>query len=247
MTEQTYFRKRDLPAFNRAVRAILQERLTETQYRRVALRYGFDGEPLSERQAGAVEGCGRPRVQRSREAALRKLRSNAELWFLWLMADGGLDDGDRGADLYVERMTDLVRSMGRKTQLLRAKDGYDGNGRRNRTVPIFGPEQVGTAVDYPDDWGDGSGWHTLDLNPGADGWESDAYNPAPDEIEAYGDGWIACHEYVSREDNPYAVQNRRGRRADPTRREWADRMENAWRRGWLDARRKIRDEAKATA
>lgn len=245
MTEQTYFNKRDLPAFSRAVRAILQERLTDTQYRRVALLYGFDGDPLSERQAAAVEGCGRPRVQRSREAALRKLRSNAELWFLWLMADGGLDDGDRGADPYqVEGLSGRTTAepigytRNRKLDPALSPNGGWPQPRTNEKWPLYdGTPGVAIHEDM----------HTLDLNPGADGWESDAYNPAPDEIEAYGDGWIACHEYVSREDNPYAPQNRRGRRADPTRREWANRMENAWRRGWLDARRKIRDEAKSTA
>lgn len=223
----TYFNKRDLPAFNRAVRAILQERLTDTQYRRVALLYGFDGDPLSERQAAAVEGCGRPRVQRSREAALRKLRQNGELWFLWLMADGGLDDGDKGADPYLMHGAPYLTPA-----------AYRQNGA-GTLQPIY-DGTPGVADPHED-------LHTLELHPGNDGWESDAYNPAPDEMEVYGDGWIACHEFVSREDNPYAPQNRRGKRADPTRREWADRMQNAWRRGWLDARRKIRDEAKATA
>src|SRR5690606_23571418 len=174
MTEQTYFHKRDLPAVNRAVRAILQDRLTDTQYRRVALLYGFDGDPLSERQAAAVEGCGRPRVQRSREAALRKLRNNAELWFLWLMADGGLDDGDRGADPYQREETEGLAGR-RFVQPIayarsRAVDpAFSGNKGWPR-VRLHGtkhwPQYDGTpgVADPHEDM------HTVELHPGDDGW-----------------------------------------------------------------------------
>src|SRR5690606_33972114 len=152
----------------------------------------------------------------------------------------------RGADPCVGGR--VVLSRGKKSQL-QSIEGYDGKGRRTPRVPLYYPDDVGPAADYllEETDNDGRGFQLYEPQPGNDSYEADAYNPAPDEIEAYGDGWIACHEFVSREDNPYAPQNRRGKRADPTRREWADRMENAWRRGWLDARRKIRDEAKATA
>lgn len=53
------------PYHIQAVRAHLMRRLTEKQYRRVALLYGFDGPPMSQREVAEAEGVGRIRVRKS--------------------------------------------------------------------------------------------------------------------------------------------------------------------------------------
>lgn len=72
----------------KAIRAVLEERLTPTQYRRLALLYGFDTLPLNLSQVARREGVSAPAVRKSREAAMEQLREGPpdwRLWALWLM------------------------------------------------------------------------------------------------------------------------------------------------------------------
>lgn len=66
-------------------RARLAEKLTPTQYRRMALFFGLGGKPpLSERQAARAEGVTRRSIRDSRQAAWTRLERDAVLLLLWL-------------------------------------------------------------------------------------------------------------------------------------------------------------------
>lgn len=67
-----------------AVRTFARQRLTETQYRRLALLWGFHDQPLSVRQVAKREGVYPNAVQQSHAAALEKLSKDARLLLLWL-------------------------------------------------------------------------------------------------------------------------------------------------------------------
>lgn len=66
-----------------AVRTFARRCLTETQYRRIALLYGFHGPPRTVRQVAAMEGVYPNAVQDSHTQALRKLERDAYLLLLW--------------------------------------------------------------------------------------------------------------------------------------------------------------------
>lgn len=69
----------------RAVRDTMDLVLTSTQNRRVALLYGFNGKPLSERQAAKREGVSQRAIQKSRDQAFERLRRNATMALHWAM------------------------------------------------------------------------------------------------------------------------------------------------------------------
>jgi hypothetical protein len=184
-----------------ALRTTLEARLTETQARRLSLLFGLEGEPLSLRAAAAVEGMAGKhsyrRVQKTKEAALAKLRQNGELWVLWLLS------GDvRGHNPDTTQEQDFHQPV-------------HSNGASLR----FGPDDVGVAVEAVQEALEAGGWHTMELRPGQDRWESDAYN-RPDLMERYGDGWIAFHEGVKAQENPLGGAHG-----------------EAWQNGWLAARK----------
>ena len=67
-----------------AIRTFARQRLTEVQYRRVALLYGFHGPPMSGRQVARAEHVHLNAVQQSHNAALVKLTKDIRLLLLWL-------------------------------------------------------------------------------------------------------------------------------------------------------------------
>ena len=87
---------RGLADVPRGVRAILMANLTDVQYRRLALLYGFDGPAMSQRAAAEVEGVAQPTVKESHDAALEKLRDNGYLWLLWLLTSSNPISSDLG-------------------------------------------------------------------------------------------------------------------------------------------------------
>jgi hypothetical protein len=219
----------------RAIWDLVRAQVTDIQFRRMAKLYGMDGPAMGVREVARSEpkenqkkntddgnGVDEKAIRKSRDAVLRKLSNNGYLWVFWLFGGSSVvrdpDTGER--DEF--NLSRPIRSQGRKSQL--DGDGENGdeetNGpRRSSAVPMFGPDDVGVAVDYPDDWSDGSGWHTTELRPGDDRWESDAYNQ-PSTLEREADGWLAYGEGKSLRDNPhddgpYAA---------------------AWARGWGEAR-----------
>jgi len=62
----------------------MRQRLTETQYRRVALLWGFHGPPLTVRQVAQQEKVYPNAIQQSHAAAMAKLSNDARLLLLWL-------------------------------------------------------------------------------------------------------------------------------------------------------------------
>lgn len=86
----------------RAIRAHLIRRLTEKQYRRVALLYGFDGEPMSERDVAATEGVARRTIRTVVGRVYDKLRQNGRLWLLWVVGKHFVSP-----DLYINEAADL--------------------------------------------------------------------------------------------------------------------------------------------
>ncbi len=71
-----------------ALLAVLQERLTETEMRRLTLRYGLDGGfVVPERRVAEWEGVALPVVQRTITRAVQKLRIESRLWALWLLVE----------------------------------------------------------------------------------------------------------------------------------------------------------------
>lgn len=67
-----------------AVRTFARQRLTPTQYRRVAKVYGFHDEPMTLRQIAAEEGVHWTSVHESHQTALATLQTDARLLLLWL-------------------------------------------------------------------------------------------------------------------------------------------------------------------
>lgn len=68
------------------VRERLREKLTEVQWRRVALLWGL-GAPyvaMSERQVAKLEGVSRAAVRQSQATAMERIRRDAVLLLLWL-------------------------------------------------------------------------------------------------------------------------------------------------------------------
>ena len=71
-----------------ALLAVLEERLTETEMRRLTLRYGLDGGfSIPERRVAEWEGVTLKSVQEVIERALRKLYADSLLWALWLLVE----------------------------------------------------------------------------------------------------------------------------------------------------------------
>lgn len=69
--------------------------------------------------------------------------------------------------------------------------------RRKYQGSVFGQFVSGFYVQ------DNLGVTHLRPNPGGDSWASDSCQPPPDQTEAYTDGWLAYHEDVEEENNPY--------------------------------------------
>lgn len=69
----------------RAIREHLLQRLTEKQYRRVALLYGFDREPMSFRKVAKAEGVIHTTIQTIHDRVLAKFKQNGYLWLLWVV------------------------------------------------------------------------------------------------------------------------------------------------------------------
>lgn len=77
--------------------AVMAERLTETERRRVSLLYGLDtnedrfapfsGRALSERQVAGLEGVHQKGVQEVRDTALDKLEGDWRLWVLAVLVE----------------------------------------------------------------------------------------------------------------------------------------------------------------
>jgi hypothetical protein len=121
----------------RAIRGILREKLTETQYRRVALLYGFDGPEMGVREVARAEGRDKVAIQKSRDAMLRKLANDWRLWGLWLLQDVRVPDSDRVEDGVWDAEDDIggtveLRPSGTRWE----SDGYRSNpGQTSRHVP----------------------------------------------------------------------------------------------------------------
>lgn len=69
----------------RTVRYLLMDRLTDTQYRRVALLFGFDGPEMTQRDVAEIEDISHISVYEAKELAFDKLKNDMYLWFLWLV------------------------------------------------------------------------------------------------------------------------------------------------------------------
>lgn len=103
----------------RAVRLHLLSRLTEKQYRRVALLYGFDGPEMSVREVAEAEDVSKPAVHYVRHKVLDKMSSDGYLWVLWLMHrslgvnDDGLSEApEENGDISQEEINEILALRG---------------------------------------------------------------------------------------------------------------------------------------
>ena len=79
--------ERALSPTDKAIRQVMRERLTRTQYRRVALLFGFDGPPMTQDRVAAHEGVSRASIRRAKFRATARLGGDWRAWVLWLTTD----------------------------------------------------------------------------------------------------------------------------------------------------------------
>jgi hypothetical protein len=208
-----------LPARVRVVREILLERLTETQYRRLALLFGFDGPAMGVRETARAEGVRDYAIRQSRDSAFLRLKNDWRLWLFWLLQHMHTPNSQysRESDAAtlqevvdgVVELTDVIDSDDVEAYLLMEHEpGTDGGS--------YGSDpQAGQTVGY-------------DLAV-ATSMKREKHVPGkPEERDQYAAGWVAFHECRSTRMPRRLLDRVRGMDAP---------LRHAWRSGWYDARK----------
>lgn len=182
-----------LGARQRTVRAIMLERLTEIQYRRMVLLYGFDGPALTEREVAEVEKCARRSVRQSQDAAERILGRDWRMWLLWLTWYALQNIHTPNSDVW-------------NNEAEARHDKFRCDPETGDLVPLLDPFNAPEAI--PSREVEADRRSVVELRPSGTRWESDRYTGVtPDE--AYSEGWLAAQEGG---ENPY--------RSDALREAW---------------------------
>jgi hypothetical protein len=168
---------------DRTIWAIVRDKVTDIQYRRLEALYGRNEEAMGVREAARAEGVRLGVLQRSRDGALARLADDWRLWAFWLFGPSSVGVNPHVVDENATADRHFVSNAGIRT-------------------PIYGPDDsVGDDPDARGQWGE------VYLRPSGTQWSADGDGSAPSEMEAYGDGWIAHHEEKSK--NPYRRDNLR--------------------------------------
>lgn len=168
MTTRLHTRE-DVSILNRAdrrpmIRAILEARLTETQYRRTALVYGLNGgRPLSYRDVAETENVGVARVHKAVSRGFEEVKNDVRLWALWLIK--AVNDEGYDPSVSVRGNDSVVMEEGENSNL----DAY-----------VFTyKDEDGVYRQHPfakeDDQEIRGQWQELTLAPSGDRYSSDSY------------------------------------------------------------------------
>lgn len=135
------------------IRAILEARLTETEYRRVGFIYGLDGgRPMSYRDVASVEDVYVNAVQKAVGRGIERVENEPHLWLLWLLKSTDDEGYDPSAGL---RVYDSER-------VERGEEYYNRD-----------EDNVWRPREYQRDEDDPHGWGAVELRPGDDSHSSD--------------------------------------------------------------------------